>query len=309
VARVTMPEEEEGNYMGKCIFCAEELKDQALLCWRCGRSRPGRRFAHWVASVGYGLEAALVVVGLVGLLMSIPRQGSEELAFVAIIVAALTGSVFFSMHILRAVVRLVAAGVDRLQGVGSSDRDWRSFWQYRSGLVSVAALIVALVSLGGTFIWSGARMDQIARQVAISDPEGVDLGVMNSEAAASFERRRAWRARGEFPELELEQLASIGDGEQVELRIGSGEFEALRFSVDSTAEYLIQVDGLGRFDPYLYVFEAQEEGELALVDVNDDSGAGRGALIERLFPMGTYVIVVEEFGGDEGTCVVNVEEV
>ena len=122
---------------------------------------------------------------------------------------------------------------------------------------------------------------------------------------AVVERRREWRDGEEAPPLDRsEQPLGLDLPRRVE--VDRDRATQLVWNVAAGATYTIAAEGIGGFDPYLYLFRVGDDGTLGLVSSDDDSGEGVNALISQTLVPGQYVVVVEGFDGGGGQCDVQV---
>lgn len=95
------------------------------------------------------------------------------------------------------------------------------------------------------------------------------------------------------------RVITIGDAIQAAVnRRGTQRF---RLEVEVGGNYTIQAEGIGGFDPFIYVYET-EGNTLTLIDVDDDGGDGVDARLQLELDPGDYYVEVEGFAGRAGEC-------
>ena len=166
--------------------------------------------------------------------------------------------------------------------------------------------------------------DTVRRQVAVSAPRIID-GVItdlvpdittelanrlsnDAVAEAIVRSESVRRAERRVPSSVLDII--IQEPDQVSIS-GDGESSWRRFRVPADGTYAIRAEGIGGFDPFIYVYELLNDDALVLLDVNDDSSSrSLDARVDiDLGGNGKYYIYVEGFAGAIGECVVTIEPV
>ena len=141
------------------------------------------------------------------------------------------------------------------------------------------------------------------------DTLGLGLWPTAAESDRDFEtfiaRRREWRDGETVPMLDSRGLP-LGFDRPREVELSSEEVAQLSLNIVVGATYRVAAEGVGGFDPYLYLFQLDEDGGMRLVNSDDDGGEGVNALISETLTPGEYIVVVEGFGGGSGQCVVRV---
>ena len=119
--------------------------------------------------------------------------------------------------------------------------------------------------------------------------------------------RATWARQAELrrpPDTAAE--ITVGSDQSVEVSSQDGYW--LYFEAGSEGTYVIRADGIGGFDPFIYVYESSGSDTLKLVQSDDDGGGGRSARVDvDLSSDGTYYVQVQGFGGSRGECTVSVE--
>lgn len=114
----------------------------------------------------------------------------------------------------------------------------------------------------------------------------------------------------EVHEFDRALVEDIQAGDAVALDVD--EMVVVRLVVssdDANATYVIEARGDDQWDPYLYLYRVLQDDTLDRVAVDDDSGTGLDARLQRPLGAGTYFVVVEGVLGGSGQCTVAVDRI